>query len=574
MSLATVAYGARGSGKTTLGAVVAEEVTKQQQRFCAIDLKGDWYGLKSSADGRQEGIPAVIFGGDRADLPLEEGAGAFVAETVAALEQSTILDFEHFSKGKQIRFLASFFATLYDKNREPLLLLLDEAQRYAPQRPISPEQQVCLGAVEDLVKLGRKHGIGVVLFTQRGSGLNKEVSEICDMLVAFRTPGPLDQDRVKDWLEANVTKEQRDQVLGLLAGLETGTAIFASGHPSLKLFKVAHVRQRETFDSSATPKVGHRRREPKRLAKPDLEALKIKMAATIERAKAEDPRELRRRIKELEGTLAKANVMAERIDNKLEKVQVKEKRVEVPVLKDGQIKRIEMALSRAEKFRDPLNLYLQKIDCVKAAISQVASEIMRAVNAVKDSQAPPAMIHIPIRGTITAHRRSVEQPSKKASPTPSGQSETLPKGEHRVLIAIAQHEAGVTRDQVTILTGYKRSTRDAYIQRLKERAFIGMYGPTILATAEGIASLGSDFSRLPTGDTLREYWLTHLPDGERRVLIVLTEGYPKFIERDNISEVTGYKRSTRDAYLQRLRLRKLIEGDGSGSVRASEHLFG
>jgi uncharacterized protein len=300
MTLATVVYGARGSGKTTLGAVIAEEVTKAKQRFCAIDLKGDWYGLKSTADGKGDGIPVVVFGGDHQDVPLEDGAGAFVAETVAGLGQSCILDFEYFSKGKQVRFLAAFCETLYDRNREPLLLLMDEAQRYAPQKPIDPDAAKCLGAVEDIVKLGRKHGIGPVLLTQRGSGLNKEVSELCDMMVAFRTPGPLDQDRVKGWLEANTTKAQMLEVMGSLSGLPTGTAIFASGHPDLKIFGTYAVRRRETFDSSATPKVGHRRVEPKKLAKPDLEQLRARMSAAIERQKADDPKALRVRIAELE----------------------------------------------------------------------------------------------------------------------------------------------------------------------------------------------------------------------------------------------------------------------------------
>lgn len=274
MTLATVVYGARGSGKTTLGAVVAEETSKAKQRWCAVDLKGDWYGLKSSADGKSEGIPVVVFGGDHQDVPLEEGAGAFIGETIAGLAQPAILDLEHLSKGKQVRFLAAFFEALYDRNRDPLLLLLDEAQRYAPQKPLDPEAAKCLGMVEDVVKLGRKHGIGPVLFTQRGSGLNKEVSELCDMLVAFRTPGPLDQDRVKDWLDANTTRARRDEVMGQLASLATGTAVFASGHPDLRIFGTYAVRRRETFDSSATPKVGHRKQEPKRLAQPDLELVR------------------------------------------------------------------------------------------------------------------------------------------------------------------------------------------------------------------------------------------------------------------------------------------------------------
>ena len=133
ITLATVVYGARGSGKTTLGAVIAEEAAKCGQRFCAIDLKGDWYGLKSTANGKDAGLPVVVFGGDHQDVPLEEGAGAFVGETVATLQQSCILDFELFSKGKQIKFLTDFFLSLYHSNREPLLLLADESQRYAPQ---------------------------------------------------------------------------------------------------------------------------------------------------------------------------------------------------------------------------------------------------------------------------------------------------------------------------------------------------------------------------------------------------------------------------------------------------------
>jgi len=147
MTLATVVYGARGSGKTTLGSVIAEEVTKAKQRFCAVDLKGDWYGLKSTADGKGDGIPVVVFGGDHQDVPLEPDAGTFIAETIASMDQSCILDFEYFSKGKQVRFLAQFFETLYDRNRDPLLLLLDEAQRYAPQKPIDPDAAKCLGAV-------------------------------------------------------------------------------------------------------------------------------------------------------------------------------------------------------------------------------------------------------------------------------------------------------------------------------------------------------------------------------------------------------------------------------------------
>src|SRR5262249_15240857 len=114
---------------------------------------------------------------------------------------------------------------------------------------------------------------------QRGAGLNKEISELCDVLIALRTPGPLDQDRIKDWLDANTTRAQRDQVMDRLAKLPTGTAVFASGHPDIDLFTTAAIRRAETFDSSATPKPGEILIEPTARASVDLDAIRARLAA-------------------------------------------------------------------------------------------------------------------------------------------------------------------------------------------------------------------------------------------------------------------------------------------------------
>lgn len=60
--------------------------------------------------------------------------------------------------------------------------------------------------------------------------------------------------------------------------------------------------------------------------------------------------------------------------------------------------------------------------------------------------------------------------------------------------------------------------------------------------------------------------------GEKKVFEVLIQGYPNEVPRERISELTGYKRSTRDAYIQRLQARRLCDSS-RGSVRASEDLF-
>lgn len=85
VTLRTAIYGTSGSGKTTFARLLAEQVHAAGQRFCAIDLKNDWYGLKSSADGKSAGIPVVIFGGPRRDIQIFPDSGRATAETIVSI---------------------------------------------------------------------------------------------------------------------------------------------------------------------------------------------------------------------------------------------------------------------------------------------------------------------------------------------------------------------------------------------------------------------------------------------------------------------------------------------------------
>lgn len=578
ITLATVVYGARGSGKTTFGSVAAEEATKARQRFCAIDLKGDWYGLKSTADGKGDGIPIVIFGGDHQDVPLEDGAGAFVGETVANLGQSCILDLEHFSKGKQVRFLAAFFEALYDRNRDPLLLLLDEAQRYAPQRPIDPDAAKCLGAVEDLVKLGRKHGIGPVLFTQRGSGLNKEVSELCDLLVAFRTPGPLDQDRIKDWLDANATRAQRDDVMGQLAGLPTGTAVFASGHPDLKIFGVHQVRRRETFDSSATPKVGQRRKEPKRLAKPDLDELKSKMSAAIERQRADDPKALRARIAELERELKAKPGQAP----KAEKIQ----RVEVSILRATDRKLLDRVGLEAARSGAKWDGLMAQMKILQLRIDKATSPVLGPVviGAPPLTNGQKAAAHFADKDRTEGVKRVVDGKHivkvPVSDPRPSftdrGSAELGNSGLRRMLIALAQRPQGLTNRQLGVRAGLSSQSGSfrTYLSKARTSGWFEDAGSVRKVTAAGLAALGS-YEPLPTGRELLEYWLRELGEsGASRILRALSEIFPEHLDNETLAQRAGMSADSGSfrTYLSKLRTLELVEG-GRGATRASAELF-
>lgn len=557
MMLATVVYGARGSGKTTFGSVVAEEVTKATQRFCAIDLKGDWYGLKSTADGKDNGIPVVVFGGDHADVPLEENAGAFLGETVAGLSQSCILDFEHMSKGKQIRFLAPFFETLYHRNRDPLLLLLDEIQRYAPQKPMSPDEARCLGAVQDTVKLGRKHGLGLVSFTQRGAGLNKEVSELSDVLVAFRTPGPLDQERIKDWLDANATKQQRDEVMGQLSGLGTGTAVIASGHPELRIFGTYPIRRRETFDSSATPKIGKRRAEPKRLATPDLDELRQKMAGAIERQKADDPKELRRRIAELEREGAR-KVPAP--------APPKVERIEVPIFPKSVLADLQRAVQSESQ---------GLIRLVDSHFDQARRRIEALIVVKQQGMEPKVLVaNTGVRRTIPERQDAAPVKARLPHQNAEGDAAVGNSGLRRMLIALAQRPNGLTNKQLGVRAGVssRSGTFSTYVSRARGNGWIDGRG-SLHITDAGLSALGA-YEALPEGKELAAHWLTELgASGAARILRVLIDAYPEELDNETVGQRADIssRSGTFSTYVSRLRGLELVEG--RGRLRASEEFF-
>jgi uncharacterized protein len=54
----------RGVGKTYTASVMTEELLKAHLPVVAIDPIGVWWGLRHSADGKSEGLPIVVFGGD------------------------------------------------------------------------------------------------------------------------------------------------------------------------------------------------------------------------------------------------------------------------------------------------------------------------------------------------------------------------------------------------------------------------------------------------------------------------------------------------------------------------------
>jgi hypothetical protein len=294
----------RGAGKSNTAAVMAEEMFAAGLPFVVIDPVGSWFGLRSSADGTAPGLAIPIFGGKHGDIPLERGAGELIADLVVEKRLTCVLDLSRFeSEADKKAFLLAFARRLYQKNENPLHLFLEEADDYIPQSPMGDEK-VLLRAWENIVRRGRARGLGMTLITQRSAAVAKMVLTQVETLFAMRTTGPQDIAAIEAWVKYH---QMGKDVLSTLAGLEDGEAWVWSPH-YLKTMARHQIRRRRTFDSGATPANVRAKdtRPPATLADIDLQALQERMAATIEKAKADDPRELRRQLAEARGQLAKA----------------------------------------------------------------------------------------------------------------------------------------------------------------------------------------------------------------------------------------------------------------------------
>ena len=564
----------KGKGKTHAATVQAEELLDAHQQIIVIDPTDAWFGLRSSPDGRSTGYPIAVFGGDHGDVQLESGGGAVLAEAIVRERFSAIVCTETLTKGEELRFIGDFLETLYRKNREALHLFIDESDLFAPQQPYGGEARTC-GATDDIVRRGRKKGIGCTLITQRASVLNKNVLSQADMLVALGCSHPLDLDAIEKWVRKNADPKLAKAMMDSLPSLPRGVAW--AWNPSQNLFKKIAIRQRHTFDSGATPKAGEKKREPKILAPVDIARLGQSMAEAVQRQKENDPKALKAEIARLKKALDLA------VHEQLSKA-APAKAVDKPVLKDGQLFRIEKFIDRVD---------------IAAAHWSEATE--RATASLRDPLDRAHSLHTKLVAMASELRESIKstgqpvrvEPSKRVAPSPPGnwrdaigdaviahgmprQPSAIGGGLRRILIALAQRPNGLTNRQIGIRAGLssRSGTFSTYISRARSEGWIEDTGDVRRITLLGIEALGH-YDPLPTGEGLAAYWLRELgTSGAARILRVVIDAYPNEVDASTIGERAQIspRSGTYATYVSKLRGLELVVG--RGPLRAAVELFG
>lgn len=561
----------RGVGKTYTAAVMAEQMLKIGLHVVIVDPLGVWWGIRASSDGKHEGLPIVIFGGDHADVPLEANSGEMIADLIVTERISAVLDLSSFSNAEQVRFMVSFSERLYQKNRSPIHLFLDEADSFAPQKPMKGEERM-LGAMEKIVRRGRARGLGVTLITQRSAVLNKNVLTQIGVLIALRTVAPQDRKAIELWVDAiQGMPEQKKEMMESLASLGIGEAWFWS--PGwLNIFKRVKVNRRETFDSSATPKVGARVREPKRLAKVDLERIKGKIASTIERAKQDDPRELRRentklkqKIEELTRELKMRHTTISH-----DPLPLKIKKVFVPAVKKRTLNALRKA---ADQIADGAGEFMKGV----TSLSEIASQIRAGIKDLEHlNEKPMKVTEISSPPPPSpAIKRHVEVANMAGPVETVDSEEKLVAGERRMIEILSRLGSySPTRTQLATLAGLSPGggTTRNYFGKIKQLGFIEEKGDLVVLVKmpRGLA----EFKPL-NSDEVVSMWKGKLIAGARRMLDVLLRLDGKSISLDALgaeAEVKYPSGSYRN-YLGDLRRNGLAEMDGRDKIRISGTLF-
>jgi len=549
--------GGNGSGKTYATMKIIEEVLGANGWVIILDPVGIHYGLRLDKSGKKpSGLDIPIFGGLHGDVILTPNSGKLIADLLCDRRLSAILDVSQFESDAELNRFATEFGDQFWKrmkaNKRAVTLVLEECQEFIPQN-ISKGEERKLHIFNRITKIGRNYGIGVMMISARPQDINKKSLNLTQVMFAFQMTGTHERKAMEEWFTYSGYKSELG---GLLPTLNVGEPYVMSPR-TLKINQQIKVLPKNTFDSSATPDFDESDTETVSLKPLDISKLEEAMSKQIAEAKANDPAELKKEIARLTRELNTRPVHVK------PELQVKE--VEVPILKNDEIEELQ-TLSNVMKeivsnLTQTMGVSTQAISDTVNNMNKISSEISSSILKSRWGNSSKVIgVDYAINKDKTVHV-TVESDGK------------LPKGNMDILRACGQHPEGCTREQLSVLTGHKKDTRNKYIRQVLDADLVVENGDKICITPDGIQALGNNYQPLPTGDDLRSHWMRELPEGEKKIFSVVCEVYPNSVSREEVTNLTGYLKDTRNKYIRQLEKRFLVVSDSKSQIRANENLW-
>jgi len=538
--------GRKGSGKTYAASRLCELFLLQSIPCIVLDPVGTWYGLRLDKSGEKSSkFNLPIIGGHHGDIPLEHKSGEVVANFLLQTGSSAVIDVSHFRKGQRKEFVASFAEQLFHSQKQrriPFHLFIEEAQVFIPQRAGKGEERM-LGAMEDIVRLGRNYGIGTTLISQRPQSVNKEVLNQVEPLIVFQLVGAHERKAIQDWVSYSGIDIKAQ--LSRLPSLKNGDGFFWS--PAwLNKFELIRFSEKITFDTSATPIFGSKSLGVVDLGPAQLENLNDQMKQMVEKADENDPAKLRRKINELE---RKLNLVGRGVPE-----------YEVN-------SRIKLAIQEDRKSRNDSTIADTKLSSLISKIHTMTSSDAICIKT-------PVISHANIRTPVTAIA-----PVNTSLVEPNG---LINGPAQRILDSLAWWEStGInspySRIQVSFIAGYKPNS-GAFNNPLGKLRGLGFVeypqGGYVALTDQG--RQGANPVEIPaTQEELVRKIMARLNGPQCKILTPVLNCYPNEISRDELASESGYTPGS-GAFnnpLGNMKSLGLLDYPTQGYVKASSDLF-
>ena len=591
-----------GGGKSWLLRRMIEQAYRRVPQII-IDPEGEFSTLRKQFD--------FVLVGKGGDTPADVRSAPLLAHRLLELGASAIIDLYEMSKSLRPVWAAAFVQALVDAPKKlwrDLLVYVDEAHELAPEPghgTESRDEKMCRHALVDLAAKGRKRGYGVVAATQRLGKLSKDFAAELKNVLIGQTFIDIDRDRAANAL--GISKSDKQAFFADVKTLEPG-AFHALGRAFTKESALVTIGDVQ----SEHPKPGARKHLTAPPPTVKIRHLLPQLADLPKEAeeKIQTEKELKmkiseqaRRISELERA-AKLDVpppIVQRVG--------REKRVEVPVFREADLKRIEKLADRlsnredvfteqfdavSKRFGDLVSTATRELSdnqkAMQGAIGKLAGMVMEArrptlVRSGRMSSTEPNVANVPkkdIRGNKPG-RREVDQNGVNAEKFPRRaqgnagyvmndptDASDLPQYALDLLNVVAQR--GKASDaQISTLSGYRRTSSAFGINMnklVKAGLVVGSSRERVITDA-GRERAGA-VEALPTGRALLDHWLRKLTGYEALFLKTIYEAGT--ISREALAEKTG-RSMTSSAFgltLSALQRLELIEAPRGADLAISE----
>lgn len=546
--------GKTGAGKSSAMRVIVEHLLDRKHRVVIVDPKGDWWGLKSSADGKSAGYPLVAFGSFKepraVDVPLNEASGKHVAELIASGNRPCMIGFRGWMPAQMMRFwigakeYPGFAQSLFNKNEGELYVVIDEVHNFAPKGKVQdPDSGKSLHWTNRIMSEGRGLGMTFLIASQRPQKVHNDTLENCETLVAMRVTHPRSREATEEWINAKGDAVLAKEVMSSLADLKRGEAWVWSPENEFGPERV-QFPMFSTFDSFAPPQL-QKKVSQAGWSEINLDEVKQKFSAVIAEAKANDPKELKAEIVRLKKELAQRPTE--------QKVVTEEKTIEVKVVTPEHINELKDALGELDTIAKVIANGLASVTSLKQ------SPMMRPVTSIA-------------RPKVTVARPQVANAASDGDLS-SAQVKVLSR---LVELMECTGNQSVRKEQLAAWAEYSPNSGgfNNYLGSLRTAGMIEYPAPGMVTiTANGNAHASPESVPATSGEMLER--AKRVLGGSEAKLLELLHETRETIPKTDLAEAAGFSPNSGgfNNYLGHMRTLGFVEYPQAGHVKCADWLY-